>query len=86
MSWRGAVPIFVSWRRMGMPESQLIKMIEFISKVPEIEFDISNKSSVLSNEALIERLLSPEAIVKFYLHLEEVQQRNPTIYGWLHIV
>ena len=77
LSWRGAVPIFVSWRRMGIPESQLIKMIEFISKVPEIEGDISNHSSVLSNETLIERLLSPEAIVKFYLHLEETKQKNP---------
>jgi hypothetical protein len=77
LSWRGAIPLFVSWRQMGMAESQLMNMIDFISKVPDIEFDSRNTDSVLTKETSVERLLSPEAIVKFYLHLETVQQLNP---------
>lgn len=48
-----------------------------LSKVLDIEFDSKITDSVLTKEISVERLLSPETIVKFYLHLEAVQQSNP---------
>jgi hypothetical protein len=63
---------------MGMSESQLLSIIENLSKVPEVESQAKNTSSgPLTKEITVKRLLSPEAIVKFYLHLEDVLKINP---------
>jgi len=78
LSWKGAVPFFVSWRRMGISESQLISIIENLSKVPKLELSKENTTDMpLVNEITVRSLLSPEAIVKFYLHLEQTLQMNP---------
>jgi len=77
LSWRGAVPFFVSWRKAGISEGQLLDMIENLSKVPDINISESTEKAPLSTEVTVNKLLSPEAMVKFYLHLEEIKQKQP---------
>ena len=52
-------------------------MIENLSKVPDINISESTEKAPLSTEVTVNKLLSPEAMVKFYLHLEEIKQKQP---------
>lgn len=73
----GAVPLFVSWRNQGMSESNLLEIVEHIAKVPELEIEREVESIPLSTTVTITKSLSPEAFVKFYLHLEKVKKEHP---------
>ncbi len=78
LSWRGAVPFFVSWRRAGISEGQLLDMIEDLAKVPDISVSESTKkNNQITTVDTTKKLLSPEVMVKFYLHLEEIKKKKP---------
>ncbi len=74
LGWRGAVPFFISWRRMGIKEDQLLTIIKDLSKVPDI---IVSESTTSPLNKKVNKLLSPKVIVKFYLYLEKIKQENP---------
>jgi len=72
LSWRAAVPLFVTWRRLKPNENQteLIEAIDDMCKVPDVELSRSGN--------IAKKLLSPRAMIEFYLYVEEVQKQNPS--------
>lgn len=77
LSWRAAVPFLVSWRNQGMNANELLEIIEHLVKVPNLTVKSEATSNGLPGSRDIFTLLSPEAVVKFYLHMEKALSAQP---------